>query len=206
MRQALVGLAATQTFLKAYNDSANEAVLDAACLQLRKSLEAIAFSAIAAHRLEYEKFRKSAKASPDFRRDYHARKIIEAMKRINKDFYPLPLLPGTIDSSGQKHFPQKSAGYLTQQRFIRIYDRLAARLHSKNPWLKNSDKGLTPVELHSALDETTSLLDIHAATIRTPTFEGVFLVIARDPTDVQVALAQANGPFTVDRLTSIKRR
>ena len=76
------------SFLESYSESQNIFVFEAAVLQMRKSLECLAYAAIAPNKEEYAKFRAGADSRPDYTKDFHAGRILQALKNVNPDFYP----------------------------------------------------------------------------------------------------------------------
>lgn len=126
-------LAAASTFLDLFKDGKGVAYLEASALQLRKGLEAIAFAAIAPNHSAYAKHRAKAEKSPDYTKDYHAKRILNDLARVNPDFYPLPILPGkniapVSSPNNLFHYDCKESGYLTKDAFTDIYDRLGKHL------------------------------------------------------------------------------
>ena len=62
IEQALSRLKVTKEFLEIYLNSSKQAYLESAILQLRKTLELLAFAAIAPNKTEYAKFRLKAES------------------------------------------------------------------------------------------------------------------------------------------------
>lgn len=189
-------LHASERFLVSYKSERDFAFPDSAILQLRKAMEAVAFAAIAPCKEQYEIFRAKAD-QPDYTRDYHARKIFQVLGKINKSFYPRPLLPAVRQPSGIFHFDQKASGYLTKKRFEVLYDRLGKHLHTNNPW--GSDKNLQNLveEIPTAIAEMRSLLEVHAAFIQTKEFSGVWITEVKPGAAPVIIAGQANGEFTI---------
>src|SRR3990172_9165285 len=108
--EATSRLSAARVFLASFEASTSVPELEAAVLQVRKALELIALAAIAPDKKQYAAFRTQATDSPDFTKDYHAAKIFKALSRVNKDFYPVSLLPATRCADGTYHFDKKQSG------------------------------------------------------------------------------------------------
>ncbi len=198
--EATLRLLSAKRFLIAFNASANIPELEAAVLQVRKALETIAFAAIAPDKKQYAAFRATATSSPDFTKDYHAAKIFTALAKVNKDFYPVALVPAVRRPDGSHHFGNKQSGYLTKKRFEAAYDRLGKHLHAHNPWSGNKNLQNLAKDLPSTIEETHALLDLHARFIRTPEFHGVWIF----ETDrlgglPRIITATATGPYVVTR-------
>jgi hypothetical protein len=172
--------------------------VEAAILQLRKSLETVAYAAIAPDKKQYAAFRAGASSSSDFTKDFHAGKIFTALSRINEDFYPIALLPAQRLPNGSWHYDRKASGYLTKKRFETTYDRLGKHLHAHNPWSASKNLQNLAADLPGIIEETHSLLDLHARFIRTPEFHGLWICETdRFGTPPRIVNAAAHGPFVV---------
>jgi hypothetical protein len=196
-------LAAAATFLESFKDDKGVAYLESSALQLRKGLEAIAFAAIAPNHLAYAKYRAKAEKSPDYTKDYHAKRIFNDLARVNSDFYPLPVLPGkNIAPEGSKnnhfHYDRKESGYLTKAEFTRVYDRLGKHLHARNPWSTGDALIGLPELIADSVEAAHGLIELHCACIRTSDISGVWLVeIPRGSLVPKMIQAQADGPYKV---------
>jgi len=176
--EALARLAACDRFLSAYNDSKDVFVLEAAILQIRKALEAVAFAAIAPNKDQYAEYRAQAERSSEFTNDFNARSILQFLGKVNPEFYPLPATAPIAVSPGNWHFGRREDDSLTKEKFESFYDRLGRHLHADNPW--GNDKGLQNLakDIPEVIAATRSLLSWHFTTIRTPEFSGVWVVEA----------------------------
>lgn len=196
--ESIARLRAAQSFLADYAKSAALPELEAAILQVRKALESIALASIAPNKSRYETFRAKAAQQPDYTKDYHAKKIFQVLGKINKNFYPLALLPATPQPDGTLHFERKVSGFLTKKRFESFYDRLGKHLHAHNPWSNNKNLQALAAELPSTIDEAFSLLELHVTFIQTPEFTGAWIVEAtRDGNAPRVVIGEAKGEFLV---------
>jgi hypothetical protein len=196
--EATSRLLAAKNFLASFTTSEAIPELEAAILQVRKALETIAFAAIAPDKKQYAAFRATATNSPDFTKDYHAAKIFTALAKINKDFYPVALLPAVRQPDGSHHFGKKQSGYLTKGKFETVYDRLGKHLHAHNPWSGNKNLQNLARDLPSIIEETHSLLDLHARFIRTPELNGVWVLETDRLGNIpRVITATAAGPYVV---------
>jgi hypothetical protein len=101
------------------------------CLQLRKSLELLAFAGICANLDKYSQMR------PKFHEDWNGKKIILTIEKINPDFYPIPIRTYS-DDNGQLRFDEIKDGYLRKEGFAALYDWCGEQLHSFNPFGDNS--------------------------------------------------------------------
>jgi len=194
--EAVARLDTVEEFLGNYSANGGLPYLEAAILQVRKALESIAIAAIAPDKRQYEAFRATATKEPDFTKDYHAAKIFGALSRVNPDFYPRALLPAERQSDGSWHFGEKKDGFLTKKRFERAYDRLGKHLHAHNPWAPNKNLQNLFADLPAIVKEARCLIQLHARFIRTPEFNGVWVVQAESPSP-HVITATANGSYVV---------
>lgn len=198
VQEAVGNLAAADSFLADYGIGKSLPSLEAAILQVRKALEAVALASIAPYRQEYESFRAKADKQPDYTKDYHAGKIFKALSKINKDFYPLALTPAKRQDDGTLHFDRRGSGHLTWKRFEASYDRLGKHLHAHNPWSTDKNLQNLAADLPGVISETRALLELHAAFIRTPEFNGVWVVEVHPETLApRVIAGMAEGEFVV---------
>lgn len=206
-----VRLAAAQNFIDRYNSENGAGYLESAALQVRKALESIAFAAIAPNESAYRSLRAQAEESKDFTRDYHAKRIFRDLEKVHRDFYPVALLPAINQTPERQterhwHFDLKDGGYLTRKRFANVYDKLGKHLHAHNPWDKTDPLlGLASL-LGSTINEAISLIELHAAFIRTKEFTGVWIVeIARGSMVPKVISAHSDGAFIVGKADRKRR-
>jgi hypothetical protein len=101
------------------------------CLQLRKSLELVAFAGISANLDKYSQMR------PKFHEDWNGKRIILTIEKINPNFYPIPIRT-FADDKGQLHYDDIKDGYLRKEDFVELYDWCGQQLHSFNPFQENS--------------------------------------------------------------------
>jgi hypothetical protein len=97
-------------------------------LQLRKTLELIAFGSLCANKTAY------SAAHKNFASHWKAKAMLEALAKVNPDFYPVPLDPPQELAPGRKHFPRPADGFMTQDEFERLYDAASDVLHTRNPF------------------------------------------------------------------------
>jgi len=190
-------LAAAEEFLEQMRARPYAPLLEAAILQVRKSLELVAIAAIAPDQKQYEAFRATATKDPDFTKDYHAAKIFAALARINPDFYPKPLLPAVRTTDGTWHYDDKKSGVLSKRQFANTYDRLGKYLHAHNPWGSNKFLDQIVADLPIIILKSRGLIALHARLIRTRDFQGVWIVQA-DTTTPYVITGAATGPYVVE--------
>lgn len=97
-------------------------------LQLRKSLELIAFASMTANKKLY------AKAHANFANHWKAKTMLSSLDRIHLGFYPQPIFLDHVKESGAKHFDHVKDGYLTKDDFVTLYDLCSEVLHTWNPF------------------------------------------------------------------------
>jgi hypothetical protein len=201
MSECFQRLAAADDFLQQSNSRRYVPLLEAAILQVRKSLELIAVAAIAPDKDRYQAFRATATKDPDFTKDYHAAKIFAALARINPDFFPRPLVRGVLRSEGSDgilHLDDRKTGFLGKNQFQRAYDRLGRYLHAHNPWGASRQLEQIAADLPKIVTGARGLIALHGRIIRTDTFKGVWIVEADSPTPKLIS-AEAKGDFVVTK-------
>jgi hypothetical protein len=115
-----------------------------ACLQLRKTLEQIAYSALAASRDHY------AAARPHVEREWNATKILERLEKLHKDFYPVPLSIERV-ADDRVHATPLTDGFLAKSDFVFLYDKCSDAIHDWNPFRP----GPRIIELQRPIEEWT---------------------------------------------------
>lgn len=197
--EAMARLKACEHFLNSYSVSKDVFYLESAILQMRKAMEAVAFSAIAPNKTPYAEYRAKADKNTDFTKDFKASAILKFLSMVNADFYPFPVTSPIAVSPGNWHFDRRKDNSLTKEQFESFYDRLGKYLHADNPW--GNDKGLYNLvkDIPELISATRSLLSWHCTTIRAPQFSGVWVVEV--PSDgaapPRIIVGQADGEFVV---------
>lgn len=106
-----------------------DADIELAFLQLRKSLEVIAFASLIANKDVY------SAAHANFASHWRAKAMLECIEKLNPDFYPLPLELPKLLESGVKHCDLITDGFITKTEFESLYDKSSEILHSRNPFM-----------------------------------------------------------------------
>lgn len=107
-------------------------------LQFRKIFELIAFASLAANRKLY------AAAYTNFARHWEASKLIGNLRRLNPDFYPVPIIITPDPAPNVKSaFSRRTEGFLTAAQLIKAHGRCGALLHAANPFGKGIDYDFT---------------------------------------------------------------
>jgi len=172
--------------------------IESACLQFRKALELIAYAAIAPHREKYSAWRRQAKGSKDYRKDFNGKKILHSLSRLNPYFYPRPLLPA-VERNGAKHFEPFRGEYLTKKRYEKAYDRCGAILHADNPWGHDKQYENFSKEMPTYIEWTRTLIKLHSVLIEHSGGVAAWLVEAGDlTTKARGYIGKGIGEISVD--------
>lgn len=191
-------LEAANCYLEAYNQRDAIYDLESSILQMRKALENVAYAAICPNKSEYEKFRASSEDQPDFRKDFNATKILNLLSKVNKNFYPLPILPAIEQEDGIKHFGRKETGYLSKKKFSKFYDRLGKYLHADNPWANEKQIQNLANDIPNIIKQVYSLLELHVTFIQSDLFKGCWVVSVEKGKAPVIIAGQAGGEFLVN--------
>jgi hypothetical protein len=97
-------------------------------VQLRKSLELVAFASMTANKKLY------AEAHASFANHWKAKAMLSSLDRLHPGFYPQPIILDHVKESGVKHFEHVKDGYLTKEDFVTLYDLCSEVLHTWNPF------------------------------------------------------------------------
>lgn len=97
-------------------------------VQFRKILELIAFSSLSANKAKY------SQAYENIDSQWRAKAILDSVKKLNPNFYPVPL-EGPI-TGPEKHlvFNRRAGDFLTKEEFVELYDICNHVLHMRNPF------------------------------------------------------------------------
>jgi hypothetical protein len=128
-----------------------------ACLQIRKILELIALASLSANKEEY------SKQHANFFKHWKAKAILEAVEKVNPDFYPIPIRePGDSDPNGKvREFKMRTEGFLPKDDFSTIYDICSQTLHASNPYGAKIDYAYLEREIPGWLEKIKALLNDH---------------------------------------------
>jgi len=97
-------------------------------VQLRKTLELIAFGSLSANKVKY------SETHENFAKHWKAKAMLDALEKVNPDFYPVPLDPPQQKDDGTKYFPRPADGFMTRDEFASLYDSCGKVLHTRNPF------------------------------------------------------------------------
>jgi hypothetical protein len=125
------------------------------CLQLRKVLECIAFASLCANKEAYSAVHEK------FASHWKAKAMLEDLKKINPDFYPVPLDPPQETAPGRKHFPRPVDGFMTTDEFVALYDYCSDALHAPNPFRSKEPDKQIPYTVEEGVCRIQRLLGWH---------------------------------------------
>jgi hypothetical protein len=153
-----------------------------ASLQIRKILECVAFSSLAANRTAYQA------AFPKMDRHWKAKKIIGFLQDVHPNFYPKPLKP-----LANGHFEHLQEAYLTQDDFNFLYDCSSRIIHHWNPY----DQRPRQVNFEKPLIDwfymIFRLLNLHYATVANTNNLLVVQLQNTEDQKVHVAVAESTS-------------
>lgn len=189
---------ATEFFINSYLQTRNNIEFDCGVLQFRKALEATAYASISPNKEAYRALRQKGQSSQDFTKDFNAKKIFQCLKKINKDFYLMPLLPAVPKADGTFHFARKESGFLTEKKFSNIYDRLGKFLHADNPWDNDKQRQNIAMDIPKFITELKTLLSLHATFIRKKNQSVAWVVeVPLNNDKPKIITAIAEGDFAI---------
>ncbi len=102
--------------------------IELACIQLRKTLELVAFASLTANKERY------AEVHADFESHWNAKRLLANLEKIHPHFYPKPVQFDRQDEKGIKHFGDVADGYLAREEFVTLYQNCSEVLHARNPF------------------------------------------------------------------------
>jgi hypothetical protein len=129
--------------------------IEFACLQIRKILELIALASLSANKEEY------SKQHANFSKHWRAKAILQAVEKVNPNFYPTPTRE-VGDPSGQiRDIELLTEGFLTKQEFSTVYDLCSQTLHASNPYGEQINYPFFEKEIPVWLEKIKKLLNTH---------------------------------------------
>ncbi len=67
-------------------------------------------------------------------RSWHALDILRVIEQANPEFYPVPTKDGPRDEQGVIQIVDKKGDFLTQEKFVTLYNACGEILHTRNPF------------------------------------------------------------------------
>ena len=102
---------------------------ECALLQIRKSLELIAFGSLCSNQEKY------AAAHGDFHNEWNAKRLLKRLEQVHPEFYPQPVsMSESARTPGAKHLTPVTDGFLTKDEFVELYDKCSQMIHAHNPF------------------------------------------------------------------------
>jgi hypothetical protein len=159
-------------------------------IQLRKTLELIAFGSLCASKQKYAEVHKN------FAQHWSAKRLLADLEKVNANFYPEPLEPpkqlATESPGGTRHFhfDRPSSGFMTRDEFVQLYDSSADVLHIRNPFKSGDPTIRIGYSVDQWVARVQRLLAWHLMHL---TDGGVWVVKIPDEGDVQAWPASPNN-------------
>jgi len=160
-------------------------------LQLRKIVELITFSAIAADEARYAAKRSKDGGNNDYRKDGKAGKILEHLQQISPHFLPQPIGPINVNPDGSKHINQ-GATQATLDRLKNIHETAGKHLHAHNPF----DPGSEPKQA-AARASAREQIKVELAYLKGVIWEHYKIGLAWDAGENPHALANGNSAWLI---------
>ncbi len=128
--------------------------VESAALQLRMSMEVVAFASLIANKDAYARERAA------FAKDRDAGDLIRRLQRLNPNFYPRPVEPVRLPDGGME-IPDLKADFLKVTDFARTHETLAGWCHAPNPYAPPPDYPAARTRLLKIRDRLILLLNCH---------------------------------------------
>ena len=148
------------------------------CVQLRKTLELIAFASLTANKERY------AEAHDNFTTHWNAKRLLANLEKIHPDFYPKPVEVPHRDEKGVRNLSSKKEGFLTREEFTTLYDKCSEVLHSWNPFREGPRMINFGHSIHDWVARIQKLLAVHLMCL--VGMEEVWVVYMQYPEDGKV--------------------
>lgn len=123
-------------------------------LQFRKVLEEIAFSTLAANREAY------SAAYGSFSTHWKAKAVLEELKKLNPNFYPLAL-QAPISAGHDHHFDLIKDGFMTPDEFVDLYEAASGVIHTRNPYKEGASAIQAKYTVHEWVSRIQTLVSWH---------------------------------------------
>jgi hypothetical protein len=148
------------------------------CVQLRKTLELIAFASLTANKEKY------AQTHADFATDWNAKRLLTKIEKIHPEFYPKPVEFAQQDPTGVKHFAEVTEGFLTRDEFVTLYNKCSEVLHAWNPFRTDPKIVNFGYSIRDWVGQIQRLLAVHW--MRLVDSENIWLICMQYPEDGKV--------------------
>lgn len=148
-------------------------------LQIRKILELIAMASLVANKKEYEK------VYSHFANAWNAEYLLKDLNRINRDFYPKPVIEQPSDDPRIKcRLADREDDYLTKAEFIKVYKKCGAIMHASNPVGRRINYEYYKQAIPNWRQRIKNLLNTHQ--IRLVNQKGFYLIHMKEDQDNKV--------------------
>lgn len=151
----------------------NVVFIESTALQIRKVLELIAYLSVIVN---------VDKLNHDQRNEWHAARIIEALKAKTTIFYPLPakVMSSEHTRRGPAIIPLVSKYVLSLDEFLEAYSRCGKILHAQHPLKDEADYADFFKSNKKILDKIRELLRNHVIAVRQDSTKYTFLNVEFD--------------------------
>ena len=127
--------------------------VESASLQLRMLLELIVFSSLVSNKDVWQKSQKELHSS------HNMSQKLKELKRLHPKFYPTPVDHQERTSADEP--AERTAGFLSEDKLIKIYGQLGNILHADNPMGKQTDYRYFIDTVPDWLSQVQNLLECH---------------------------------------------
>ena len=156
----------------------NQFTYECVSVQLRKTLESIAFASLCANKAKY------SEVHANFAKHWRAKALLNDLERVHSNFYPVPMKRPITKPDGTKHHDRIDEGFLTREDFVLLYDKCSEVMHTRNPFSEAEPM----IDFVYSVDEWVSriwtLLQLHL--VQLADLEDVWLVSMHEPSDGKV--------------------
>lgn len=163
----------------------NQFTYECVSVQLRKTLESIAFASLCANKVKY------SEVHANFAKHWKAKALLNDLKRVHPNFYPVPMKRPVVKPDGTKHLDRIDDGFLTREDFVFLYDRCSEVIHTRNPF----SQAETAIDFVHSVDEwlrkIETLLQLHL--VQLADVDTVWVVSMHEPSDGKVHAYVANA-------------
>jgi hypothetical protein len=130
--------------------------IETVCLQMRKILELIAFASLCTNKDAY------SAVHDDFAKHYHANFLLNALEKINPDFYPRPIIEQASKLNSTLEYVPRQNDYLTRVEFEKAYEKCGSMLHAHNPFRQSTPYEYFEKAIPKWRMEIINLLNMHS--------------------------------------------
>lgn len=145
-------------------------------MQIRKILELISLGSLVANHKEFEK------QSKKYEKFYHAERILKDIASVNPFYYPRPINEeSTNNETIKSNIIDLKDGYLTENQFIKLYEKCGKIAHAENPFGSKIDYGYYEKNILEWVDRIVKLLNSH--TIKLLDDDNLYIIHMKEDRD-----------------------